>query len=73
MAKSAVVGGETLSFRDISRFSIPIISKTKKKIKIRTFFSWNRLARRIDLVQIFRVPFRITIQNKLSETSFKFA
>jgi hypothetical protein len=64
MAKSAVVGGETLSFRDISRFSIPIIS---------TFFSWNRLARRIDLVQIFRVPFRITIQNKLSETSFKFA
>jgi hypothetical protein len=31
MAKSAVVGGETLSFRDISRFSIPIISKTKKK------------------------------------------
>jgi hypothetical protein len=33
MAKSAVVGGETLSFRDISRFSIPIISKTKKKDK----------------------------------------
>jgi hypothetical protein len=63
-AKSEVDGGGTLWIFVIFHELQSQLSRERKEIKIRTFFRWNRLAirNRIDLVRIFKDPFRITIR-----------